>query len=289
MQSDSAQMIHLAIAGVRLEIRSDRPFNVPSVFDDFWTSEPPDRCVLVRQGTGPPLFAHRHTGRIHGIGPVWTCGRRYLVEFEHGGKGAAFRTFVEFNLESGEVAYCLGDWPRPDQFFDFVFQQTVKTYFLAGLENGLVLHASGIDYRGEGIGFVGRSGAGKTTLARLWQSRDGCQVLSDDTVVVTWDDGEFYLWGTPWGSGAPDFASPTGCKLSSFFFVDHGISNSAMPVSGTRALRILLSEASKDWGKENRLRAIDGLCGMDRMVRFYELRFVPDDSAIDFIINLVGS
>lgn len=284
----------LTIADVTLEIQFDREFSVPLPYEKFRTRKDPDIRVVVSEAIERRACLGYKVGHIHGIGPIWACGeRKYCIDFERSGMNAKTRAFVEFNLDSGEVRYSLGQGRTYDQFFDsrffdFILNQAVKTYLLVKLRNGLVLHACGVEYRGHGVGFVGRSGAGKTTLARLWRTRERCCVLNDDTVVVTWRDGIFYLWGTPWTSLDHETASPSGCILNSLFFIDHGASNSAIPVSGTRALHLVLSGSSRDWSKESGLCAIEQLCKMSTVVRLYEFRFVPNQSAIDFIVDLLG-
>ena len=52
-------------------------------------------------------------------------------------------------------------------------------------EKAIELHGCGIvSANGEGNLFVGHSGAGKSTTARLWASRHDVEVLSDDRIIV---------------------------------------------------------------------------------------------------------
>src|SRR4029077_13002257 len=55
-------------------------------------------------------------------------------------------------------------------------------------EKGIELHGAGI-VTSDGVAnlFVGHSGAGKSTTTRLWTSREGVQVLSDDRIIVRRD------------------------------------------------------------------------------------------------------
>ena len=57
--------------------------------------------------------------------------------------------------------------------------------------DGLLLHASLIDYGGSGILFVGNSGVGKTTQAELWQQHLGAEILNGDKALVRLLDGQF--------------------------------------------------------------------------------------------------
>lgn len=67
---------------------------------------------------------------------------------------------------------------------------------------GLLLHACGVERHGAGYVFVGPSGAGKTTVARLAPGYG--QVLSDENVILRVGDGGPQLWSTPfWGFSTP--------------------------------------------------------------------------------------
>ncbi len=57
-------------------------------------------------------------------------------------------------------------------------------------EKAIELHGCGI-VRADGTGnlFVGHSGAGKSTTTRLWKEREEVEVLSDDRIIVRWDEG----------------------------------------------------------------------------------------------------
>ena len=73
---------------------------------------------------------------------------------------------------------------------------------------GVEVHACGVeDSDGRGYLFVGQSGAGKTTIARLCENAGGAQVLSDDRIILRSLDGRIWMYGTPW-QGEAEFASP---------------------------------------------------------------------------------
>ena len=67
---------------------------------------------------------------------------------------------------------------------------------------GLLLHASGVMRHGGGHVFVGPSGAGKTTVARLAEGYG--RVLCDENVILRTGDAGPELWSTPfWGFSTP--------------------------------------------------------------------------------------
>lgn len=92
---------------------------------------------------------------------------------------------------------------------------------------GVLLHALGVSDQGEGLLFIGRSGAGKSTLAKLYkphQTTGGVTILSDERVIVTKEDGRFWLSGTPWPGEGLTVSSET-VPLRKVFFLEHGKQN----------------------------------------------------------------
>lgn len=89
---------------------------------------------------------------------------------------------------------------------------------------GLLLHALGVADQGEGLLFIGRSGAGKTTLANLYKPYAGVTILGDERMVVTREDGRFWLSGTPWPGGGFTVSADT-VPLRKVFFLQHGEQN----------------------------------------------------------------
>jgi len=98
----------------------------------------------------------------------------------------------------------------------------------------LILHASGAIKDGHGYCFIGQAGAGKSTLARALAKDPQATILGEDTLILRYLDGQFWLFGTPWHLD-PDFCSPMGAPLDKLFFLDrskpNGI-NLAPPIDG---------------------------------------------------------
>ena len=93
-------------------------------------------------------------------------------------------------------------------------------YSLALVEaGGLIVHAASLVRRNRAFLFCGRSGAGKTTVARL--SRDAT-LLTDELSIVRLTEGGVHCHGTPfWGELAragEDRAAP----LQGIYFLHHG-------------------------------------------------------------------
>lgn len=155
---------------------------------------------------------------------------------------------------------------------------------LAGCE-GAVLHGCGIDAGGRGIVFAGQSGAGKTTLSRLWSAEKGIGILSDDRVIVRRQDGGFRLYGTPW-HGEACFAAPGGVPLERIYFIRHGIRNQTRNISAAAAVRELLKCSFPPfWDAGGMRAALETFDGLATAVPCAELYFTPERAAIDFVLS----
>jgi hypothetical protein len=101
---------------------------------------------------------------------------------------------------------------------------------------GAEVHASGIiDRAGSGHLFLGQSGAGKTTMARLWQDEEGVQILSDDRIILRKQGQAVWLYGTPW-HGEGRLASPACAPLRRIHFLRHGSDNRLIPLRAAGAV-----------------------------------------------------
>lgn len=151
-----------------------------------------------------------------------------------------------------------------------------------GPRRGAVLHGCGIDAGGRGIVFAGESGAGKTTLSRLWAAQAGIGVLSDDRVIVRRVNGGFRLYGTPW-HGEARFGSPGGVPLDRIYFIRHGTRNEMKAIRPAAAVREFLKCSFPPyWSAAGMQTAIELYVQLATEVPCAELFFVPDESIVAF-------
>lgn len=91
--------------------------------------------------------------------------------------------------------------------------RAVAEYFLSN-GKGFLLHASAVKVENKAVVFTGKSGAGKSTHARLWKKLLGEKLdyLNDDKPIIVKKDGKFFAYGTPW-TGKHCLGSSDGAQL----------------------------------------------------------------------------
>jgi hypothetical protein len=111
------------------------------------------------------------------------------------------------------------------------------------LGEGVELHALGLaDQDGSGYLFVGHSGAGKSTTARLWMAEDRVRLLSDDRIILRKHNGNFWMYGTPW-HGDAGVASQGRALLSSIFLLEQFPRDELAPLPPPQAAAELFARA----------------------------------------------
>ena len=161
------------------------------------------------------------------------------------------------------------------------------------LVSRLLAHRSGIEVHscgvvspgGEGLLFLGQSGAGKTTTARLWEQLPGTSVLSDDRIIIrNFPDGP-RMFGTPW-HGEGRLYSTSNAPLAAFFFLVHGERSGLTRLDRTAAAARLFTRCFPPLGDpEGIALMVETAAAIATSAAAYELRFVPDDSAIEVVMS----
>lgn len=155
---------------------------------------------------------------------------------------------------------------------------------LLGRGRGVELHSCGIiDRTGRGHLFVGVSGAGKSTTARLWEgSANG--VVSDDRVIVREHGEGMWMFGTPW-HGEAELSMPGGAPLAGIYLLVQSQSNELLPLERADAIARLFRCTFPLFFDSS---AIDfTLSFLERLastVPVRELRFTRDRSVVDLVL-----
>jgi hypothetical protein len=162
---------------------------------------------------------------------------------------------------------------------------------------GVEVHACGVqDSDGRGYLFLGQSGAGKTTIAKLWCRADprvgqagashGPAVLSDDRIILRSLEGRTWMYGTPW-HGEAELASPARVPLSRIFFLQQRPKNVLGPLVGAAAVARLMACSFVPFYSPSGLSFALAFCQqVTETVPCCDLGFVPDSRVVEFVRNM---
>ena len=110
--------------------------------------------------------------------------------------------------------------------------------------NAISVHASCVAFDDGCYMFLGRSGTGKSTHARLWtESFAGCSLLNDDNPVLRVMDGTVMAYGTPWSGKTPCYINE-GKPVRGIARLEQKPSNHFVPLYGIERFTAVLPSCS---------------------------------------------
>jgi hypothetical protein len=239
-----------------------------------------------------------------------------------------FDSGITWRLYEGETGFRfdfhspgLGAWPYKRLFVDTNFHlatlQMSEESFAAfpeaadplayPLDELLIMHRltqeRAIELHGVGIVgpdgasnlFVGHSGAGKSTTARLWTSLHDVEILSDDRIIVredkvredkAGDDAtQIFMYGTPW-HGEAHFALPQRAPLGRIFVLEHGHGNVLTRLTRSQMVAELFARSFVPFHRHEYVdSALSFLERVADTVPCYRYSFEPDERAVERILN----
>ena len=160
----------------------------------------------------------------------------------------------------------------------------------------MLFHSSGIVQDGRGTLFAGVSGAGKTTVSRLWLSEPDVSLLNDDRIIIRKRDGAFWMYSTPWHGEEKSVVNmevPLRFTLEipsdyieRIFIIEHGYRNFASRLHSSKAVSAMLTRSfPSHWDADEMNFALGFLETLSKDIPCYRLEFLPDRSVVEYINN----
>lgn len=111
-------------------------------------------------------------------------------------------------------------------------------HYIIQMKGGFVFHSSSICCQKQGIAFSAKSGTGKTTHTSLWLKYiPDCLMLNDDTPIIKLNDnGEVYIYGTPW-AGTTGRHTNFSIPLKALVFIERNETNSIQSINSDIAIK----------------------------------------------------
>jgi hypothetical protein len=283
----------LRVGGVTLAVRTAKPtpaLRLPKRCRPFVPGRGADIDLVLEPGPPPPVAPADLLFESGGTWRVSRSGQGLLYLFRPPmGEGPPARA-VAIDARRGRGTLFLPDSPAsrsPGFALSYPLDELLFQHHIARA-GGLVVHACGIAPSGRAVLFCGRSGAGKTTIARLFRRHQPTAiVLSDDRIVLRRHASGWRAYGTPWhGSGR--FASPAASPLAAIVFLEQARATRVRPLPVAQvAARLFAQSFPPLWEAEGTARALETAARVARAVPGYVLRFRPDRSAVQSSLGLL--
>jgi hypothetical protein len=179
-----------------------------------------------------------------------------------------------------------GKWKQlPESPWIFYpYEQTVMIHLCQFLGSASLMHASAVFHENKGYLFLGDSGAGKSSIAELLETRLGAgKIFSDDRVVIQKVDGKWWVFGTPWNGTFPR-SRTDGVEIGGMYFLEKSEQNR---LAKPKALltRLLPVTFATWWLPQKMDRYFSFLAELSTQTQFpmEEFHFAKDLSAADYL------
>jgi hypothetical protein len=275
-----------------LAVEADRPtraLDPPPALVPFLVSRGGD--IRLRYTEEPPPVPER-AEMLFDSGGVWRVNRvkdGLLYSFRIRSRRPPLYkvVWIDEGLREGRLHFDAS--PRGPHFaLDYPLDELLFQHRLAR-EGAAEVHGCGVVWRGRTLLFCGRSGAGKSTTARLWKRHArGARLLSDDRVVLRPRRRGVQASGTPW-HGDGGFASPASARLGAVFFLRHGTTTRLMPLgTAEAAARLFARSFPPPWDTEGLEGALDACADAAAAAPAFDLAFRPDRSMVEAVLAVAG-
>lgn len=160
------------------------------------------------------------------------------------------------------------------------------SYFYEQLANfnGVMLHASCVEYKGKAYLFSATSGTGKSTHTHLWlKYLDGCRIINDDKPAIRIIDGKAYAYGTPW-SGKTDESVNEGVEIGGICFLERG-ENKISRIPGIMALKPFMDQTVRPADKALMNKMLETLNIILTEIPIYKMSCDMSEDAVKTAVN----
>lgn len=232
----------LKIGPLRLAIFGPEKL-ISSCFGDF-TCGPGDADLTVSFHFGKPSFRRSGEILVRNDSVIICSGcEDYILIYPD-----SF-PLLELHIKKDGSNACIYCMPSFDgQLWQEAFHAIRFAFLvLAQQRNLYVLHSSSILYQGKAWLFSGRSGAGKSTHAALWQEVFGTPVLNGDLNMIGMEHGIPMVYGLPW-CGTSGVSSSENVPLSGITLLKQAPENRIIPLSEEeQILSVMQRMISPSW------------------------------------------
>ena len=147
--------------------------------------------------------------------------------------------------------------------------------------DAIMIHAACVFDGKKGRIFSGFSGAGKSTMSKIW-GEEGYQIINDDRLLIRRQGDDFFVHNTPMHYAD----NPKCAPLNGIFLIHHSPENIIKNIDGAVAVSKVMAFCIQNNFDStivmNNIKTISDVCAKTPV---YSLGVVPDKKIIDFILE----
>ena len=234
--------------------------------------------------SAPPVF------RVGGVASFYRDDGRWTIRVgEDATTGRADRAL---RLDASGTTGCLVMDPTrvPDPSSRYPLEYPLEDLLFRHLlaeHDALLVHACGVRWHGAGVLFVGSSGAGKSTAARLWRAA-GATILNDDRVVLEAGRDGLRMHPTPWFGENPEVGGDAA-PVRAVYLLRQGTDLTFEPLRPATATALVFAKSFPAvWDAERMGNTLETLGRICREVPCGWLTVPADGRAVDWVQAQLG-
>ena len=165
----------------------------------------------------------------------------------------------------------------------FPISSAIRAACEAGMtmRDGMPLHAALVEKDGYGVVFLGPSGMGKSTQAKLWVEHQGADFIIGDRPGLRRIDGQWIGFGMPW-DGKDGIKQQKQVPIRALISLEQAPENSIRRLSKQEAMIVLLNQVMMPMWDDAAMDLLTPLMGqLATEIPFYHLRNLPNKEATE--------
>ncbi len=281
--------INIEIAGFKIKLRSDSKIEPDEGYIHFLSSNFNGNPDLIIKCFNEPL-----TGTFENEKPVFEAQNEKQRFYSVYRLNKKFRFVIYDQHEAGEIQQIafadesFTNWEihcqptNNNKIFPLKYPMgPVLMHYLTLKSEAILMHASCVYDGKQARLFSGFSGAGKSTISRIW-SEAGNLIINDDRLIIRKIDNQYFAHNTPmYYKDVPKKA-----PLNSIYLISHSKENNLKKLTGAKAVsKVMAFCIQNNFDRQFIDSRLDFISEMCLRIPVYELGFVPDASVINFILD----
>ena len=178
-------------------------------------------------------------------------------------------------------------WVTPD----IPFSSAIRAVCEAGMtmRDGMPLHAALVEKDGYGVVFLGPSGMGKSTQAKLWVEHQGADFIIGDRPGLRRINGRWIGFGMPW-DGKDGIHQQKQVPIRALISLEQAPENSIRRLTKQEAMIVLLNQVMMPMWDDAAMALLTPLMGqLASEVPFYHLKNLPNREATELTREVICS